>query len=92
MSVTIFPEGMTDPDERDAWLEARDSRGLATRDGLDAAVMAAVPPDRFHPNTDRVVAEQILARRLYGELPWWRRWRTPAPDGWRTQATGPINP
>lgn len=77
---------MTDPDEIDRWLEARDARELhaaATRDVLDDAVMAAIPRYRHNPdavtNPDMIAA--IGARRAYDALPFWRRWVTPKPDG-----------
>ena len=90
--TAVFPEGMTDPDERDRWLEARDNRSLDTaRDSLDKAVMAEVPPCRYHPADDPVMAKEIHARRLYGELWFWQRWFRPAPTGWRTPATGVVH-
>lgn len=81
-----LPEGLTDPDEIDRWLEARDTRELqagADRDDLDAAVMATVPRCRSNPDavTDPGMVAAIRARRAFDALPFWRRWFTPRPDG-----------
>lgn len=80
-----IPEGMTDPDAIDRWLEERDARTLreaASRDDRDAAVMAGVPRRR---NPDAVTDENaiagIRARLAYDGLPFWLRWFTPRPDG-----------
>lgn len=80
-----IPEGMTDPDEIDRWLEARDARDLhaaADRDLRDAAVMDEVPRRR-NPDavTDPTTKAAIEARLAYLRLPFWRRWFTPRPDG-----------
>jgi len=93
MSVTVFPEGMTDPDERDRWLEARDSHHLTNREELDAAVMAAAPRDRPHLDavTDPDQKAAIAARLAYLSLPWWQRWFTPRPAGLiNRHPTGPF--
>lgn len=50
---------------------------------------------RFRHNPDIIDDPQqvaaIRARRLYAQLPWWIRWRTPTPPGWHDTATGPIH-
>lgn len=83
MSTSRIPEGMTDPDEIDAWLEARDD--------VDVAAPTVLP--RHNPDAatrpDTIAA--IRASRDYAQLPFWRRWRTPQPHGWHPPATGPIN-
>jgi hypothetical protein len=78
--TTRIPEGMTDPDAIDAWLEERDTREY--RAARDAAVMAATPPGR-NPDavTDPTTKAAIEARLNYLRLPFWRRWFTPRPDG-----------
>jgi hypothetical protein len=91
-----IPDGLTDPDAIDAWLEARDTRELqaaADRDDLDAAVMATVPRRR---NPDAVTRPDMVAaihaRIAYDQLPFWQRWITPKPAGLVDRhPTGPMS-
>jgi hypothetical protein len=94
--TTHIPEGMTDPDAIDAWLEERDTREhhAADRDLRDADVMDEVPRRR---NPDAVTRPEMVAairaRIAYDRLPFWKRWFTPRPDGMCDRyPTGAMHP
>jgi hypothetical protein len=75
--TTAIPEGLTNPDDD------------VTPVDLDEVIA------RFHHQpgviTDPDEIAAIRARRLYAEMPFWKRWRTPTPPGWRDTPTGPIH-
>jgi hypothetical protein len=77
MSGVHIPEGMTDPDEVDRWLNAREA--YAEGDFDDAATALRRPrPDAV---TDPDMVAAIRARIAYDRLPFWERWFTPRPPG-----------
>lgn len=83
MTLRAVPEGLTDPDAIDAWLEQCDARELHAAADRDAAVMAVAPRSHDNPDavTDPDMSAAISARIAYDRLPFWERWFTCRPSG-----------
>lgn len=63
----LFPDGMTDPDERDRWLEAQDER--------DVRHLYVVPPAGAAGQVGAQAKAEIAARMAYDRKPLWERLR-----------------
>lgn len=61
------------------------------RSPLDSEPGTEIYPTRLRPAdgtvrgivVDPAEVERIRARFVYAGMPWWRRWLTRAPEGWR---------